>query len=95
MIITSFMRVVEYPSNACLSCLDNGSLLLKCNLFRVSKCHRCHTSKQKKTLKYLSNTKALLTCRCLITVSCVESWNLHVLLLYVEHNSVNENVGMF
>ena len=47
--ITSFMRVaypLKYPSNACLSCLDNGPLLLECNLFRVSKCHMCFTSKQ-------------------------------------------------
>ena len=71
MIITSFMRVVyplKYSSNACLNCLDNGPLLLECNLFRASKCHRCLTSKQVSyqniTLKYLSNIKALLTCHC-------------------------------
>ena len=49
MIITLFMRVIyplKYLSNAHLSCLDNGPLLLECNLFRVSKCHRCLTSKQ-------------------------------------------------
>ena len=61
MIIASFMRVVyplKYPSNACLSCLDNGPLLLECNYIRVSKCHRCLTSKQasyqNKSLKYQS-----------------------------------------
>ena len=33
-IIASFVRVVyplKYPSNACISCLDNGHLLLECN----------------------------------------------------------------
>ena len=38
----------------------------------MSKCHRCLTSKQvsyqNKTLKYLSNIKAFLTCHCLIKV---------------------------
>ena len=37
MIIVSFLKVVyplKYPSNACLSYLDNGK---ECNLFRVSK----------------------------------------------------------
>ena len=72
MIITSFVRViysVKYPSNACLTCLDNGPLLLECNYIRMSKCHRYLTSKQvsyqNRTLKYLSNIKALLTCYCL------------------------------
>ena len=49
MIITSFMRVVyplKYPSNACLSCLDNGPccwnvFYLECQ--NVSKCHGCLT----------------------------------------------------
>ena len=43
MIIVSFLKVVyplKYPSNACLSYLDNGK---ECNLFRVSKFHRCLT----------------------------------------------------
>ena len=43
MIIVSFLKVVyplKYPSNACLNYLDNGK---ECNLFRVSKCHRCLT----------------------------------------------------
>ena len=42
-IIVSFLKVVyllKYPSNACLSYLDNGK---ECNLFRVSKCHGCLT----------------------------------------------------
>ena len=64
MIIASFVRVVyplKYPSNACLSCLDNGPLSLECNLIRVSKCHVSYictnkqVSYQNKTLKYLSN----------------------------------------
>ena len=43
MIIVSFLKVIyplKYPSNACLSYLDNGK---ECNLFRVSKCHMCLT----------------------------------------------------
>ena len=36
--------------------LDNGT---ECNLFRVSKCHRCLT------IKFLSNIKAFFTCYCL------------------------------
>ena len=43
-IITSFMRVVnplKYPSNACLSCLDNGPRCWNAIIFRVSKCHKC------------------------------------------------------
>ena len=44
--ITSFMRVVyplKYPSNACLSCLSSGPC---CWNARVSKYHRCLTSRQ-------------------------------------------------
>ena len=79
MIITSFLRVVyplKYPSNACLSNLDNGSrdycfwylamkyAIIKChNVIGVLAVSRCLT---KITLKYLSNIKAFLTCHCLI-----------------------------
>ena len=50
----SFLKVVhplKYPNNACLSFLDNGK---ECNLFRVSKCHRCLTSEQ---VSYQNNTQ--------------------------------------
>ena len=64
MIITSLVRIVyplKYPSNAYHSRLDNGPLLLEYNCIRVSKCHRCLTSKQvtyqNRTLKYLLNIK--------------------------------------
>ena len=58
MIIVSFLKVVyplKYPSNACLSYLDNGK---ECNLFRVSKCHRCLTK------------QSIFTCHCLIIIRC-------------------------
>ena len=42
MIITSFVRVIyplKYPSNACLSCLDNGPCCWNAIILRVSKHH--------------------------------------------------------
>ena len=76
MIITSFLRVVyplKYPSNACLSNLDNGSrdycfwylamkyAIIKChNVIGVLPVSRCLTK-----IKH-SNIKAFLTCHCLI-----------------------------
>ena len=72
--ISSFVRVIcplKNPSNACLCCLDNGYLMFECSLFRlpnvigVLPVSRHLTSEQMshqiKTLKYLSNIKALLT----------------------------------
>ena len=67
MIFASFVRVVyplKYPSNACFSCLDNGcccwnAIYLECQNVRylTSKQVSCHN----KTLKYLSNIKALIS----------------------------------
>ena len=58
-IIVSFLKVVyplKYPSNACLSYLDNGK---ECNLFRVSKCHGC-----------LTKQSIFFTCHCLTIIRC-------------------------
>ena len=61
-IITSFMMLVyplKYPSNACLSCLDNSLFMLESNLFGVSNCHWCLTSKQVSYQNKHSNTSQI------------------------------------
>ena len=45
-IVTSFMRVVyplKYPSNVCLSCLDNGACCWKANITGVLSVSGCLT----------------------------------------------------
>ena len=75
---------LKYPSNACLSYLDNGK---ECNLFKVPKYHGCLTrrclsskqvSYQNKTLKYLTNIKAFLTCHC-VNQKYIYTYNLTIL----------------
>ena len=60
-----------------------GPLLLECNYIQSSQYHKCLTNKQvsfhNKTLKYLSNIKALLTCHCLIIGRSLPIWNFWVL----------------
>ena len=69
-IITSFVRVVYLlPSNACLSCLDNGSCCWNAiyleyrNIVGVLPVSRCLTKIKHSNIS--QNIKVLLTCHCL------------------------------